>query len=639
MKVIYNILIVGNIIAPLVAGLFFLLLFLYFTIVKPTAAFSHKFFVIYLVSFTTFLFGRPLQLLMGPHPLPLIICNIRFFILCSICVPTALLTTGTFTKRKDRFKKYLLFLVGFILGIIYLVYNTLGTPDSYEFLRIGNIIAYDNLTPNLVTPHYGREITLLIQTIVGFSLLVISCFKIINAKIANRNSIITAHTFFLFNYGILIFGCSLFLGTLIKQWWIIYFGSMISAFVVSRGVLLDIKEVHVKMEQVIPFLKEEFIQNISYSFASDVKIQEIIQLLGKESFFDTFFVIKVSDGYAKYQILNETDLIQQIISETLLEKLGKEDFLIMSLGSDRMAVCLSLLGKTERNSQWVIDLTEQIRTEVERRTPLWITMGIGRSYDNVQNLRLSFQEASNALDYALEIEENNVVHVATIQKIESIQLQYPLREREILLVSIQNGKVEAMETVLNDFVSKMDVVYRGNFEILKVKIIEFLHLMIEAGRKGGVDEQKLLDLNINYFKNLAKINTKSNLIAWVKKSCSELVELVAASEKDRTHVIVRGAKNYIEDNYQRQFSINEVAQKLAITPSHLMHLFKQKTGSTFGDYLTAFRIAKATELLIGTELNINEVANLVGYPDSNYFSRIFKNNQGMTPSEFKNRRA
>jgi two-component system response regulator YesN len=100
-------------------------------------------------------------------------------------------------------------------------------------------------------------------------------------------------------------------------------------------------------------------------------------------------------------------------------------------------------------------------------------------------------------------------------------------------------------------------------------------------------------------------------------------------------VIVKTAKAFIEDNYQRPITINEVAQKMAITPSHLMHLFKQKTGSTFGEYLMTFRMKKAIELLTNTELNIAEVANRVGYQDSNYFSRIFKNFHGMAPSEFK----
>ncbi len=631
------ILVLGNIIAPLVAGLFFLLLFLYFTLVKPTAAFSHKYFVIYLISFSVFLVGRPLQLFLGPHPFPLIICNGRFFLLCAICAPAALLTTGTFTKSKDRVKKRLVFLVGFILGLIYILFNTFGTPGSYEYFQIGGIIAYDNLTPNLIPPLYGREITLLIQLVVGFGLLFSSFFKIISAKMNSRKETTPNYTNFLFNYGIFIFGFSLFLGTLFKQWWIIYCGSVVSAIIVSRGVLLDIREIHIKMERVIPFLKEEFIHNISFASTPDAKIQEIVQLLGKESFFDTFLAIKVSYGYAKHQILNETDLVQQIISETLLGKLGREDFLIISLGNDRLAVCLSLLDSLKQNPHWIIDLTEQIRAEVEHNTPLRITMGIGRTYDKVENLRLSFQEASNALDYALKISENHVVHVATIKKLEAGWLQYPLREREKLFLCIRNGKIEETEAILEDFLVKLSAAYEDKFDILKVKMFEMLQLLIEVGGKGGVDEEKLLELSVEYLNKLSISNTHADLKIRFKRVCNQMVQLIAKSAKDRTNGVIKIAKNYIEENYQRQFTINEVAKQLAITPSHLMHLFKQKTGSTFGDYLTAFRMKKAIDLLANTELSIADIANLVGYQDSNYFSRIFKSNQGMTPSEFKNK--
>ena len=64
-------------------------------------------------------------------------------------------------------------------------------------------------------------------------------------------------------------------------------------------------------------------------------------------------------------------------------------------------------------------------------------------------------------------------------------------------------------------------------------------------------------------------------------------------------------------------------------------VFKTQTGVTFTDYLTGVRVNKARELLEGTNKSMKEICSEVGYSDPNYFSRIFKKNTGVTPTEYK----
>ncbi len=67
-------------------------------------------------------------------------------------------------------------------------------------------------------------------------------------------------------------------------------------------------------------------------------------------------------------------------------------------------------------------------------------------------------------------------------------------------------------------------------------------------------------------------------------------------------------------------------------------LFKAKTGKNFKDYLSNLRIQKAEELLMRPEFKISEVAELVGYNDSGYFIKVFKNKLGCTPNQFREQR-
>ena len=72
-----------------------------------------------------------------------------------------------------------------------------------------------------------------------------------------------------------------------------------------------------------------------------------------------------------------------------------------------------------------------------------------------------------------------------------------------------------------------------------------------------------------------------------------------------------------------------------ISPYYFSKLFKEEAGENFIEYLTKVRIAHAKELLRNPALSIKEICILSGYSDPNYFSRIFKKQEGVTPSEYR----
>ncbi len=83
------------------------------------------------------------------------------------------------------------------------------------------------------------------------------------------------------------------------------------------------------------------------------------------------------------------------------------------------------------------------------------------------------------------------------------------------------------------------------------------------------------------------------------------------------------------------FSLNDVAGELFISPNYLRQLFKQETGQTFTEYLTARRMRHAQLLLGSPEAKVYDVAEQVGYADSRYFSVCFKKMYHITPSEYQ----
>jgi two-component system, response regulator YesN len=77
-----------------------------------------------------------------------------------------------------------------------------------------------------------------------------------------------------------------------------------------------------------------------------------------------------------------------------------------------------------------------------------------------------------------------------------------------------------------------------------------------------------------------------------------------------------------------------ISEESWVNKSYLCQLFKQQIGKNFNDYLTEIRIEKAKELLFNPENNINTVGDLVGFSNPSYFTLVFKNLVGLTPSEY-----
>ncbi|WP_087974753.1 helix-turn-helix transcriptional regulator [Oceanobacillus rekensis] len=95
------------------------------------------------------------------------------------------------------------------------------------------------------------------------------------------------------------------------------------------------------------------------------------------------------------------------------------------------------------------------------------------------------------------------------------------------------------------------------------------------------------------------------------------------------------AIHYIETNFAEEFLIEEMAHDLHVHPSHLMRSFKKEKGATISHARNQKRVKEAKELLIHSNLSMTEIAIMVGFNNSQYFSKIFRKEEGVTPKSFR----
>lgn len=125
-------------------------------------------------------------------------------------------------------------------------------------------------------------------------------------------------------------------------------------------------------------------------------------------------------------------------------------------------------------------------------------------------------------------------------------------------------------------------------------------------------------------------------------------ELLLAVEKAKRAVITTGEKKadignytilraicYIREHYGEDLSLEILGEHLDITPEYLSTLFNREVGINFSIFVKRFRISQAKRLLKGTDKKIYEIAQETGYRDPKYFTRVFKEETGVSPGEFR----
>lgn len=103
----------------------------------------------------------------------------------------------------------------------------------------------------------------------------------------------------------------------------------------------------------------------------------------------------------------------------------------------------------------------------------------------------------------------------------------------------------------------------------------------------------------------------------------------------RTEALIHEALDYIAKHYGEEITLESMASHVRLSSFYFSKIFKQYTGVTFIDYLSLYRVEKAKELLKDPRWSIKEISVRVGYSDPNYFTRVFRRLEGLTPSEYR----
>lgn len=138
------------------------------------------------------------------------------------------------------------------------------------------------------------------------------------------------------------------------------------------------------------------------------------------------------------------------------------------------------------------------------------------------------------------------------------------------------------------------------------------------------------------FSVFALENEAAPLKDFVNQLLTDCTSSVSASKNQRENPIIEKVCRYIDENLDKDLSLDILANVADVSTFYLSKLFKEEKTENIVNFVTNKRLERARQLLSETKYSIKEITAFTGYNDQNYFSRLFKNKFGISPSEFRN---
>lgn len=410
-----------------------------------------------------------------------------------------------------------------------------------------------------------------------------------------------------------------------------------------------IRTYEMRLKESIPVTIENFLKNILDRKITDVlEIDEKMNLL--EIYMNRSYYACAILQFARVQELNTADSKHASISAiySMIKQRFESDTLGYVLSSSAQELILlfnfDLPGFFKSSYDFLSQIIAGIKSEIMKLGgpdyTISFTIGAGNLYSSLLSLPLSYEEAKEALKRKFFDESNDTFFAWNYKSILAKTIgEYPYEKENLLLNAVMNGDTEQSITALDLFWEELTIASKRTDPLnFKHLILQMLTVLEHRLIKHGTSLEKTMQITPPYSNYIDAFITITELKSGIEHmiiSVSMAVNEINNSVKSTSYSAIQRALAYIDKHYSEKIALNDIAEKVYLSPCYFSAQFKRETGKTFVEYIKELRIQKAKELLKQIDLKIYEISEAVGYQNPRYFADTFREYTGMTPMEYR----
>ncbi len=261
-----------------------------------------------------------------------------------------------------------------------------------------------------------------------------------------------------------------------------------------------------------------------------------------------------------------------------------------------------------------------------------VSYGISESHGSLTALHDAFIETVKALNYMGITEQGKTYFYHEIPLNTTLIIDW--KRSEELMFRIEAGMTEEISLLLDDlfrYIAGLPLCSLYDAKNYLFSLADRTKLIMTR-YFDQVDPNSVNSSVQNILNTMFSIN---EIKQYYLQFFTNISKILAEKSVYATDNSIEKMKIYIERNYQKALTIEFISSLLYMNRSYLSHLFKEKTGDTFINYLNSVRLLKAKQLLRETDKKLYSIAKAVGYDNVKYFFRVFKRYEKMTPEQYR----
>lgn len=368
-------------------------------------------------------------------------------------------------------------------------------------------------------------------------------------------------------------------------------------------------------------------------------IREETEIINNFNYFDisisrpyTVVSIRANDFKRRMLVMDEEEkhlFIYQLLSTVKLSVREYENICMMN----SFNAITVIIGKIEEFEK-IMEICESIKSNIEQTNNTKVSIGIGRTYRELSNISVSFNEAEGALKHKFYMGYSTIIPIKYVEPNNTITYMYPAYKESKLVHTAVAGEIRYCKRLLKELFDSLRSASPLPKKLLSQIIV---NILISIGRH--LSEQNILkDLDFSEFLHINRamqITDVEEGYLYLDNALENFCKHIVAERKRLNISIFNNTKEYVGDKYYETISLVTMAKRMNTTPEHLNNLFLEYQKTSYYDYVVDVRMHVAKNLLQETDLKDTAIAIKVGYVDERYFQSLFKQCVKKTTEEYR----
>jgi two-component system, response regulator YesN len=390
----------------------------------------------------------------------------------------------------------------------------------------------------------------------------------------------------------------------------------------------------------------QFLSEVTWNDETDISLMEWVFQFPQGRY--KFAHIDIDQIFTKANEVSSSELrtwhfaVENIIKETMANELSNQGVDAWIWKNDNLSFWLLLFDKEINRidssfSHLIEEYLLKLKKTIRQYLKFTASIAIGNEFEDLSLLPTMRDQLLSLIQFRIIEGNNRIFQLSTLNDLSSEKpsiMPSSIYKYTEQIVNALGEKNEAdVSKALSNFFQEMETLKSPLIiqESIQYLCIRSINHWVE---NDGLAED--INMLIEAFKITKKssnlIQLKDGIKTWMISLVKKMKE-IDSSHSDPIHQV----KTWVNHHLSENITIKKLADNVYLNPTYLCEIFKAQTGETVLNYVTNARLKKAKELLEKTDLKIYDVATNVGYQDTKYFSRLFRQWTNQSPSQYRER--